>query len=576
MSILPPLSEWLKLRQRCSGNELCKLVSVLGLWEHLPSGFLDTLNNADLTVCYWAAIICYGVTCSVQVPREMQLRAILPDSQGKDTLVSAGTGSSKTLPITLNVLLNDPEKNFHLQVTQELDFNTWYSIPTVVVNKDTPREDSWWNLLIVTVEQLFKSCKGHLPHLAIFLRNQQFQQYVVCIVIDEAHNIHTAGLPHYRLDAFHPAWGRLDELRAILPQHVQWAFPSATFPLHICATIESKLLKPVVNNIKDMKNYECFLSNPFSPESQPCVLISIDKKELACHISAHLDSCLPSEWHNTGIVMHYHSVMLQQYLQLTHDAFMTLTGNCHILVVTLGQSMGVDFLDIKIICTAGLPSMMVDILQCGGRALHNSQDDALFIILYKHWVHDILLDEYNKGDMGDPDCPRAKLKSSSQQYEHVPFSCLKLFSSYLDDTSTAALMHTTTFCCTAVGCDGGCFNLQDLIPGKLVNTNLSPSSVEKPKHNVYCSTHKHLFLKFYLSCTVCPPELILSEMQHASLVCVDPRSLKTAEDITALLQESDKWNKEWSMKVFEVIKKFEKDYTQFMGQSVVQKRAKQT
>jgi ATP-dependent helicase YprA (DUF1998 family) len=40
-----------------------------------------------------------SITGSVQVPREMQLRAILSDSQGKDTLVSVGTGSGKTLPI---------------------------------------------------------------------------------------------------------------------------------------------------------------------------------------------------------------------------------------------------------------------------------------------------------------------------------------------------------------------------------------------------------------------------------------------------------------------------------------------
>lgn len=153
----PDLSEWLRLMQTCSGDELCDLVYALGLREHLPSGFLDSLNNADLMVCYRAAIICYGITGSVQVPREMQLKAILSDSQGDDTLVSAGTGSGKTLPIALNILLDDPDKNFitltlsplkHLQVTQESDFNTRYGIPTVVINEDTPREDPWWNVSI--------------------------------------------------------------------------------------------------------------------------------------------------------------------------------------------------------------------------------------------------------------------------------------------------------------------------------------------------------------------------------------------------------------------------------------------
>ena len=74
----------------------------------------------------------------------------------------------------------------------------------------------------MTVEQLFKSREGHLPRLAIFLRNQYFQRHIVRIVVDEAHNIYTAGLPLYGLDAFRPAWGRLDEIKAILPWHVQW------------------------------------------------------------------------------------------------------------------------------------------------------------------------------------------------------------------------------------------------------------------------------------------------------------------------------------------------------------------
>ena len=104
----------------------------------------------------------------------------------------------------------------------------------------------------------------------------------------------------------------------------------------------------------------------------------------------------------------------------------------------------------KIVCTAGLPGTMVDVLQHAGHALCNSHDDALFIMLYDHWVHDISLDEYIKGDLRDPDCPRAKLKSSSQQHERAPFSCLKiiksstclrdLFAAYLNDTSPAGTL----------------------------------------------------------------------------------------------------------------------------------------
>ncbi|KAF8264463.1 hypothetical protein EI94DRAFT_1512215, partial [Lactarius quietus] len=85
----------------------------------------------------------------------MQLKAVLSDYHGKDTLVSVGTGTSKTLPITLNILIDDLDKQLitvtlsplkHLQVLQESDFNTCYGIPTIVINEDTPREDGWWNV----------------------------------------------------------------------------------------------------------------------------------------------------------------------------------------------------------------------------------------------------------------------------------------------------------------------------------------------------------------------------------------------------------------------------------------------
>ena len=158
MHAAPELSQWLSLMRTCSGDELCDLVLVLGLCERLPTDFLATLDDdEDLMLCYQVAVICYSVTGSVQVPHEMQLKAVLSNFHGKDTLVSAGTGSGKTLPIALNILLDDPARHpitvmlsplKRLQLTQEFDFNSRYSIPTVVINEDTSREDSWWTVHI--------------------------------------------------------------------------------------------------------------------------------------------------------------------------------------------------------------------------------------------------------------------------------------------------------------------------------------------------------------------------------------------------------------------------------------------
>ncbi len=121
--------------------------------ELVPTQFLETLNEKDKTTCYRATLLCYTV-CK-QVPREMQLRTLLADVKGKDCLVSAGTGSGKTLPIALKILLDDPTKNLitltlspfkRLQKTQETDFTTRYQILTAVINEDTPRDDTWWSV----------------------------------------------------------------------------------------------------------------------------------------------------------------------------------------------------------------------------------------------------------------------------------------------------------------------------------------------------------------------------------------------------------------------------------------------
>ncbi|KAH8976407.1 P-loop containing nucleoside triphosphate hydrolase protein, partial [Lactarius hatsudake] len=445
-------------------------------------------------------------------------------------------------------------------------------------------------LLIVTVEQLFKSREGHYPRLALLVRNHWFQKHIVRVIVDEAHNIHTAGLSHYGLDAFRPAWGRLDELKTILPQSVHWAFLSATFPPHIRATVEKKLLpagytsihvtsnRPntvyatheVLNSIEDFQNYECFLACPFSLVSQPRVLIFVDKKELACRIAAHLDSCLPSEYRDKGIVRHYHSQMSQKYLELAHGSFTTPTGNCRILVATSGQSVGVDFPDVKVVCTVGLPGSMVDVLQRGGRALRNSDEDALFVIFYEPWVHEVSLDEYNEGDLCDPDRPRGPLKSSSQRRERAPFSCLKLvkstaclraeFSSYLGDNSAAALGHTTAHCCNATGCHGGRFTLQDLLPGKIAVAPPPSPDVQRPKrpHNIYRPTQERPLLEYRL-------------IEWLTREHLEDPFRSSAQDITALLQESSEWSTEWSSKIFEVISKFTVEYA---GQSTTQRKRK--
>ena len=152
---VPSLDEQLNYFRKCSPEDISGLVTLVISEDRLPLQYLESLSYEDRTICYRAAMICWAVTQSTIVPREMQFRVVLSDFQKRDCLIAAGTGSGKTLPIALCILLDDPAANFvtitisplkRLQVTQESDFNSRFRIPTITINEDTPRDIDWWNV----------------------------------------------------------------------------------------------------------------------------------------------------------------------------------------------------------------------------------------------------------------------------------------------------------------------------------------------------------------------------------------------------------------------------------------------
>ena len=91
----------------------------------------------------------------------------------------------------------------------------------------------------------------------------------------------------------------------------------------------------------------------------------------------------------------------------------------------------------------------MDALQRGGRAIRQSDDDALFVIFYESWVLDINLEDYSTGDLLDPDRPRKNLHDHSQRRDRAPYASVKLildkiclrifFADYLGDTLPGGL-----------------------------------------------------------------------------------------------------------------------------------------
>ncbi|KAF8150858.1 P-loop containing nucleoside triphosphate hydrolase protein [Crassisporium funariophilum] len=551
----------------------------------------------------------------------MQLRSILADQRARDSLISAGTGSGKTLPIALCTLLDNPAKKKvtiivsplkRLQTSQANEFTAHFGIRAVAINEDTPRDPTWWSenifstkhgvemhaqLLIITVEQIFRTPEGHFPRMAVTLRQPAFQSLVSRFCVDEAHSFYTAGFALYGLPAFRPAWGKLHELKALLRPSIPWHFFLATFPPHILNLVQEKLLRSgfeyihvtsnrpniiyathqVENSIEDVRNYKCFLQSPFEADRQPHVLIFFDDKKLTTKVEAHLESCLPLRERGKGIVRYYHSSMSKGYLEEVHEDFISPDGTCKILIATSGESVGIDFPNVKIVCTVGLPTNIVDALQRGGRAIRTGDEQALFVVFYEPWAFEINLEEYLNANssnvIDDPDRPRDKLKINSQRRERAPYSsvclvqrptCLRQFyADYLNDK----LAMGNQFCCDRHN-DG--FDLQVFLPGILYKITgekrKADTQADGPSAKLRTKADRMTLdgkiIEWLKNETAQDPigrpyYHILSDNQKKTLVRIAAKDLHSPSTITTALDETDKWGTQWASKLFRLI--FEHD-----------------
>ncbi|KAF4593863.1 ATP-dependent DNA helicase sgs1 [Pleurotus pulmonarius] len=218
------------------------------------SSFISSLTTAETTLALRLCLLLFRVTDGQRCPREFQLRSALASLTRRDCLVTAGTGSGKTLCMILPLLLDpsgititvSPLKR--LQVTQVAEFQR-YGIETVSINEDTPNDKDLWKRirngciphLLVQPEQLSKF-RGHLPRLAQLLDERDFIKQIRCINVDEAHFIYTAGTANYGLDAFRPAWGLLGKFRVRLPRDTPFLAMSGTLPPHIKTCVTENLI----------------------------------------------------------------------------------------------------------------------------------------------------------------------------------------------------------------------------------------------------------------------------------------------------------------------------------------------
>ena len=92
--------------------------------SQLPNDYISILSNNDKIDALRACLIVHRLTSRTIVPRKFQLQASLAILDGKDTIITAGTGSGKTLCQLIPMLLRPNSLSMtisplkRLQVTQ--------------------------------------------------------------------------------------------------------------------------------------------------------------------------------------------------------------------------------------------------------------------------------------------------------------------------------------------------------------------------------------------------------------------------------------------------------------------------
>ncbi|KAJ7677144.1 P-loop containing nucleoside triphosphate hydrolase protein [Mycena olivaceomarginata] len=555
----------------------------------LANDYIESLDENDKTIAIRASALVFVASNKRIVPREYQLQSVLALAHGRDCVVDSGTGSGKTLcQIIPNLLFPDttsvtvsPLKR--LQILQAAEFVRW-GIKTVCINEDTPRDaELWKNIkdghfqhLIVQPEQL-GMYQGHLPRLAGLLNVSSFVKTLARVHVDEAHNHHAAGLPHYGLPAFRPAWGRLNEFRLRLRPHTPFEVLSGTFPPHVkTAIIQHLNFDPtsfvslklssnrpnivyathrIVGSLSDFRNLDFLIAEPFTLKC----LIFHDNTQQCSDAALYHESKLPQHLSKSGFVRHYHSGMSKDYLTQVFDDFSNENGECKLLHATEGVSTGLDVGGIDAVIDYGVPQKHNDPDRpLAGHLIKNAKKPArtgLAMILY----------------VREEDCLRRNITN------------------YLADASPTALS-IDKWCCDRPHLENPAihFDKRSFFPGRFIyedengaiyagdvdeNDRVHLNSAKKRKHNSKSTPNRKVAdrdplqtaLRSWVSTAhasdrlraVRPASFILDPKAIKALAAVHPDRMKTVEHVAAAVEETNEWKTEWAEPILSIILEFD-------------------
>ncbi|RXW15076.1 hypothetical protein EST38_g10782 [Candolleomyces aberdarensis] len=348
-----------------------------------------------------------------------------------------------------------------------------------------------------------------------------------------------------------------------------------------------------MDSFTNLSNFSCFLVQPFDIKKQPKVLLFFDSISLQMKVKTFLRNSLPEEYRRDNwIVSLYNSNLTQETLEKVYHNFTAKDTKGRILCSTSGQSTGIDFPDVDIVCCVGFPGSLAELLQRGGRCGRAEGSTGLFLTLFEPWIHEISPEEFDV-DFGhstpsNPDRTRRALtpgkgESKTSAKDRCVLSAVKLaqcqtcirqlFANELNDKSEDALKFTAKLCCPFHSDIS--FNLEDLLPSKLYLYKTSVDANTKiaatRKKNVYRTPADRTGLDirlikwlqeitrsedFNINHGYTYPDDILTDKARRTLVWENPKVIASSKFIQTRLNETDAWHEMWGEKIFQIIKEY--------------------
>ncbi|KZV81633.1 P-loop containing nucleoside triphosphate hydrolase protein [Exidia glandulosa HHB12029] len=337
-------------------------------------------------------------------------------ARGKDVLVQAPTGIGKTGIVAAPHVFPEHKGRvtifvsplIALQEEMVTTFKDDYKLEAVAVNSTRRRsltaimEDicaGKYAVVLISPEMLLS--RRFVDNV---LRNKEFANRVLSVVVDEAHTVSHWGAQ------FRKKYGSLGIVRAFLPPNTSVVAMSATLTPRVRRDVLKKLQfgsdyldldegnnRPNVSIVVRAchRTLSSFADLDFvvpdsiqAPEDIRSTFIYCDKKDDGDRIIDHLRARLPMFLQEEGLVRPFNATLSHRYRKEALQHFRA--GNIRVLVCTDAAGMGCNVPNIEVVVQWKLPEKLSMFVQRAGRAARRSGTTGLAVLLVEPSAYNVV------------------------------------------------------------------------------------------------------------------------------------------------------------------------------------------